>query len=418
MKTLNTHFLALLLSTGALLGARGEDFRTNINPALLYYQAFLAAPDPMSDADTKYLASKKGREQKLPERFGKIVAGSDYQFHLVRRAAHAAVPCDWGMDLSPSGPLVQLPHLGRAKAVGQTAQLRAVWALQHGRQEDARDDLLAAFVLARNAASDGLLIGTFVQHVIEGLDYRTVAQHFGEFTPETLQQLVAGFEAAPARHLLAACIPSERGLNDWVLRKIQESQRAHPGDDAKAMAGLRESGLVEALEFGGNTNIWKRLVAASGGTTEGLLKLFRDVEPLCDRLAELMALPQPQFEPQAKQFFTDLGAGSNPFLQVWANVWGQFGFRWREFRAQAQQEMVRAAVQYKLQGESGLKSVTDPFGTGPFSCRRFVFKGVDRGFELKSAYAGADAPFIMIFVEKPGPAFEVTGPDAGKAIAE
>jgi hypothetical protein len=41
---------------------------------------------------------------------------------------------------------------------------------------------------------------------------------------------------------------------------------------------------------------------------------------------------------------------------------------------------------------------------------------VDRGFELKSAYAGANGPFAMIFVEKPGSPFEVSGPDAGKAI--
>ena len=57
-------------------------------------------------------------------------------------------------------------------------------------------------------------------------------------------------------------------------------------------------------------------------------------------------------------------------------------------------------------------------GNGPFGLQRFVFKGVDRGFELKSAYAGADAPFVMIFVEKQGPAFQVVGPDAGKAITQ
>jgi hypothetical protein len=46
------------------------------------------------------------------------------------------------------------------------------------------------------------------------------------------------------------------------------------------------------------------------------------------------------------------------------------------------------------------------------------FKGADRGFEVKSAYAGADAPFVMIFVEKQGPAFQVIGPEAGKAIIQ
>ena len=78
--------------------------------------------------------------------------------------------------------------------------------------------------------------------------------------------------------------------------------------------------------------------------------------------------------------------------------------------------MMHAAVEYKLHGESGLKSVTDPFGNGPFSFRRFVFKGVDRGFELKSAYDGGEGPFVFIFVEKQGPLFQISGADTGKAV--
>ena len=73
MKTTTFTCLALLLLT--LPAARSEPLRTDINPALLYYQAFLMAPQAMSDADSEYLGSKAGREQKLPERFGKIVAG-------------------------------------------------------------------------------------------------------------------------------------------------------------------------------------------------------------------------------------------------------------------------------------------------------------------------------------------------------
>ncbi len=143
MKPMKPICFSLLVVAGVLSGARGGEFRTDINPALLYYKAFLAAPDPMSEADRTYLESRKGQEQKLPERFGKIVAGYDMQFQLVRQAAHATVPCDWGNDLTV-GPSLPLSYLGRAKAVAQTAQLRAVWALQQGRQADARDDLLAA----------------------------------------------------------------------------------------------------------------------------------------------------------------------------------------------------------------------------------------------------------------------------------
>jgi hypothetical protein len=422
MKTMKPICLSLLVLTGTLLGVRGEQFRTDINPALLYYRAFLVATEPMSDADRDYLASKKGKEQKLPERFGKIVAGYDNQFHLVRRAAHATVPCDWGLDFS-DGPNLLLPHLARAKAVARAAQLRAVWNLQHGRQEDARDDLLAAFVLGRNAGSDPILISALVQFAVEALDYDTVAQYFGEFPPETLKQLVDGFDAAPARRTVAACMPSEKSLGNWMLNTLLELQKAHPGDDAKVMAGFRDSGLVAAIESIGYTNFLPQLVAASGGSSERALTLLRETEPLWPRIAEIMTLPPPEYEAQAKQFLADSYKSQNPFFIELNILFTGFGLsgqnfqcRPREFRAQAQLAMVHAAVEYKLHGEAGLKRVMDPFGNGPFGFRRFVFKGVDRGFELKSAYAGADAPFGMIFVEKQGPAFQITGPDAGKAI--
>jgi hypothetical protein len=58
----------------------------------------------------------------------------------------------------------------------------------------------------------------------------------------------------------------------------------------------------------------------------------------------------------------------------------------------------------------------DPLGNGPFTCQRFVFEGVDRGFELKSAYAGLKYPCALIFVEKEGPAFRTDGPYLGHPL--
>jgi hypothetical protein len=422
MKTLKLICLSVLMLVGTVLGVRGEAARTNINPALLYYQAFIVAPEPISAEDWKYLESKKGREQKLPDRFGPIVAATDNQFRLVRQAAHAALPCDWGIDLSV-GPNSLLPHLGRAKAIANTSQLRVAWALQHGHQAEARDDLLATFVMGRHAGSDALLISALVQNIIGNINCNTVAQHFGEFTPETLQQLVAGFDAAPVSVTMAECIVSEKRLGDWMLTQLLELRKAYPDDDAKVMAGFHDSGIVSAMTTVGHTNFWPQLIAASGGTSEGVLKLLHETEPLFPRLAEVLALPPAEYEMQSKQFSAEMQASKNPFFisfdlfKGWHLTQQQLRPRPREFRAQAQLAMVHAAVEYKLHGESGLKSVQDPFGKGPFSFQRFVFKGVDRGFELKSAYAGSDAPFAMIFVEKQGAAFYVTGPEAGKAIA-
>jgi hypothetical protein len=417
MKTTKITCLSLLILTGTLLVLRAEPYRTDINPALLYYRAFLLAPDPMSDADRDYLWSKKGKEQKLPERFGKIAAGYDNQFSLVREAAHSTVPCDWGIDMSP-GPATQLPHLARAKAVAQAAQLRAMWDLQHGNQTGARDDLLAAFVLGRNVSRDGFLIGALVQTAIEAIEYSTVAQNFGQFSPETLKQLVDGFDTAPARGTMAAAIMTEKLFDpvDWLANKIQKLQQENPGNDAKVMETIREDENVQGFEYYGSgerdTNVWQRIFNASGGTSDGLLKLVRDMEPLYPRLARIMTLPLPEYEDQIQKFDAEIRKSQNPLVQVIFP--DPLRPRTREFRIQAEQAMVRAAVEYKLHGESGLKSVMDPCGNGPFTFQRFVFEGVDRGFELKSAYTGY--PCALIFVEKEGTLFYIDGPHIGQAV--
>src|SRR5207247_5457799 len=158
-------------------------------------------------------------------RFGELLARYDNQFKLVRQAAQATVPCDWGIDLSP-GPATLLPHLARCKAMAQAARLRAMWSLQNGQQAEARDDLLAAFALGRNSARDGVLIAALVQIAVENIVCATVAENWHQFTPEILKQLADGFAAAPPRVTMAACIPMEKSsFPGWLGDKILALQK-------------------------------------------------------------------------------------------------------------------------------------------------------------------------------------------------
>jgi hypothetical protein len=337
----------------------------------------------------------------------------------VRQAAQATVPCDWGIDMS-AGPATQLPHLSRAKAVAVALLFRLPWELQHGQQDAARDDVLATFTLARNVPRDGTLIGVLVQQAVEAIVYANVAGHFGEFSATTLKQLEDGFDAAPARISLAATVAMEltNGPIFWE-RTIQELQAANPGDDAKVMDEIRahvdhHDFLYNVSVEDWNTNLWEEIVTASGGTSEGVVRLFREIEPLYPRLAEIMSHPEAAYEQQSKQFDAEIKKSQNPLIPVlFPNAMHS---RSRECRTQAWETMFRAAAEYKLHGEAGLKTVLDPFGNGPFAFHRFVFEGVDRGFELKSAYAGLGFPCKIIFVEKNGTPFSVEGPYAGKAI--
>lgn len=419
MTTKNAIFTLLLIGAVAVPSLGAQSLRTDINPALLYYQAFLVAPE-ISETDFDYLATNNLWSPTLPERFGELVGRYDAEFKILRQAAISTATCDWGLDLS-EGPATLLPHLSRCKAAMIGARYRVAWELQQQRQAEARDDLLAAFTLARNASRDGTLISVLVQLAAESIGCNSIAENFGKFSPRTLQQLVQGIDAAPARGTAAASIALEKvTFHDWLLRKTQELQKANPGDDAKVMAGIHDvlRAFDELNPEGQNDaqpSLWERLVKSSGNTSEGILNLLREESQACDRLAIVMALPYAEFDAQAKPFAAELKQSPNPLLSQ--SLPACLKARQREFKVQVWLAMLHTALAYRLHGDPGLLSVSDPCGQGPFAFQRFVFDGVDRGFQLKSAFEGSGFPEILIFVEKPGLPFFLDGPYAGQARA-
>jgi hypothetical protein len=402
--------LSLLVSSAALSCRAAEALETSINPALQYYQAFLLTPDlPKADAD--YLLMNNWQGQQLSERVGKLLSEYDNQFKVVCQAARSTAPCDWGIDRS-NGPTTLLPHLARAKAVATAARLRVMWHLQHGRQEDAREELLAVFALARNVSSDGTLIGLLVQIASEAINCTTLAANFGRFAPETLEQLAIALEARPHRRTLAECMITERAFSlDWTERKIRELQRQSPGDDAKVMEGIHQ--LFEPLQE--TPDLWQRIVQAAGGTSEGMLRLLQEREQVYNRTAQFVTLPYAEYTRQVKAFSEEVANSPNPFVSE--TIPKFIKAREREFRILATLELVRAGIAYRLHREEGLKGVTDPCGEGPFAFRRFLFEGVDRGFELKSAFDLGGNQSVLIFVEKEGPPFQVDGNYPGRPLS-
>lgn len=412
MKTKIVSWTLLMIGVVAV-GARDESFRTDINPALLYGRAFLLAPD-LAQADSDYLFTNNWQGQRVSERAGKLLAQYDNQFKLLRQAAHCTVPCDWGIDMS-AGPATLLPGLARVKAASQTTRLRVQWHLQNGREADACEDLLAALALARNASRDGTLISILVQIASEWIDCSTIAANFGRFSPETLKKLAEGMDGPPARRTVAECLGTEKVLFlDWTRNKILELQQQYPGDDAKVMEGIHQifDGFQGPQED--SAKVWQRVIDAAGGTSEGMLKLLHEREQIFEQTAPMFSLPYDEYQKQVKVFMEDLEKSANPFLKESAPPF--IKSRQREFRIQAMLGMVHAAIEYRLHGESGSKSVTDPCGKGPFAFRRFVFEGVDRGFELRSEYNVDKNIAVLIFVEKEGPPFQVDGNYPGRRM--
>jgi hypothetical protein len=411
MKMTQSFCLPWLVLTCAATVLVAQPFRTDINPALTYYQAFNVAPD-LSQKDRDYLFTNEWRGQKLPDRFGELLAGYDNEFRLLRQAAQSTVACDWGIDFSP-GPETLLGHLFRAKNAAQAARLRVMWDLQQNDQTKACTDLLAALALGRNASADGSLISALVQFAVERIVCSTVAENFNHFSPETLTQIADKLNGPPRRGTVADCVPTEKSFEDWFINRVVELQAENPGNDAKVMDGFHQRwDSATSSPEGQTTNTWPQLVTASEGTSDGVIKLLRDMEPLYARLADIESLPLAQYEEGMKEFSAEVTNSPNPFVREFFPAWQKA--RPKEFAASADLAMVQAAVQYKLHGQDGLNTVTNPLGPRPFNLQRFIFDGVDRGFELNANYAGVGYPEVFIFVETDGPPFLVFGKNAGK----
>jgi hypothetical protein len=261
-----------------------------------------------------------------------------------------------------------------------------------------------------------------VQFASETMICYTIAENFHRFTPESLKQLADGFAAAPARGTVAACIPAEKAsFLDWLENNILELQKENPGNDAKVMAGI--SKLVSSFEGGGEgegpsnkpeVRFSDAIASAAGGTSAGVLKLVHDEAALYQRLQPVVALPFREYEEQMRPLLAEIQYSSNPLVKMTFPVFEKC--RPKEFAVQAASAMVQAAIEYKLRGDEGFQSVVDPCGDGPLGFQRFTFEGVDRGFQLKSAYAGRGFPETLIFVEKEGTPFYVNGQKAGQAM--
>ncbi|MBI5385256.1 MAG: hypothetical protein HZA90_11295 [Verrucomicrobia bacterium] len=404
--------LALFLTDVA---SADNGLRTDINPALLYWQATAAMPDR---AAQDHLFTNEWRGHALDEQFEKQIATYDNAFKLLRQAARQKAPCDWGYDLT-QGPELLLPGLAKAKLLSQAARLRTRWHLEHGRPDDARDDLLAAFVLGRQVSKDGILISALVQVAIENILASGVAENWFRFSPETLQQIMDGLAAVPARGTMVQCVATERiAFKDWLTRKIQGLQAASRNEGEalqKTQELLRSIMSGEEAPQGPAPPTPEAIIQSAGSTTAGLLRKLKELDALYDEAAVLMTVPYDQFLPQIKAFNKKVANHPNLFVHVFFPVFEKC--RLKEFAIEVKLAMLRAAVAYRRSGEAGLSQVADPLFNGSFQFRRFEFDGVDRGFELRSQMRYLDDwNASLIFLEKDGPAFHLDGKNAGKAL--
>jgi hypothetical protein len=414
MKKLYWSFLATIAWLAANQVHAQQASGKDINPALLYWQAFAVSPE-LSQSESKQFFESEWRNQPLDKEAAATAAKYDHVFKLLRQAAHSTTPCDWGIDLS-AGPETLLPHLAKAKRCAQAAVLRARLALQKNRQDDAAQNLIAAFALGRNTATDKVLISCMVQFAIESIVTGELAQQWDLFRPETIAAVLKGIDSAPPRTLVAECIPTEKkSFYDWIVEKTEQIRAKHPGSDAAAVAEITTLFNQMFTEEGSpDKGKGAQIIRAAGGSTAGILEYLRPLEHLYAEFESVLKLPYKDYNAAAEQLRA--GIESHPNLIVKEMMGALLNCRIKEFRVQSREAMIRAAFEIRNDPAHGLEKIADPFGNGPFEYSRFVLDGVDRGFKLKSGLVYPDYSDVLIFAERSGPAFYIDGPKAGQKI--
>jgi len=389
------------------------DFRTDINPALLYFQAYQNMPQ-LSEADSKQLFDTWTNQ--IDEHARELLKQYDNSFKGLRRARFAKVPCDWGYDLN-DGPEALLPGLAPAKRLANAARLRAMAALDANNFDNALEDLQSGLVLGRNLSRDRILISALVQIAMENILSSVVMESYYRLSADELDAIVAAFASAPARGTIADTIPTEdNAFFGYIQRKVDRMLAESRGDTElfwKKFEAFWDPIATDAEANKGPEPSAKAVREAAQGQTEELLKLLNEMPGWYAETARIMNLTYPEYKTEGPPFFNRVTESPNPFIQQFFRVFRNV--RPKEFSVMVRMEMLRGAAAYKRGGLEALKAVQDPLIGGPFEFERVKFEGEDRGFQLKSKEKFRDFDEVMIFLEKPGKPFRLDGKNAGTA---
>ena len=378
--------LPLILLAGTTLAAAPQP-RTDVNPALLYWQAFSTLPD-YKTGDGQYLGPDWAKG--TPDAGAADVAGRyDGTSKILRRAAATKAPCDWGNDLS-DGPATVLPNVAKIRRVAQAMALRTRVALDEGREAEAKNDLIALLYLGRRSAIDGALVQVMIGMSVEDMIVSFTAGHLHEFTSATLRGLSTAFDEGPRRITVADAVRVERvAFYGWMLDQVEAFRAAHPGDDAKVLEDFRE--LMRRNIDGGNDATANRIIDASGATAAGLLSYIKQVAPVYDAMGKVTTAPHDQLDQSIEEFAAMKESNTN--LLVRYLIPNITRARSKELESIARLAMLKAAIAYKTGGDDAFRQIRDPFGDGPFERSGTA----DDGFELRSKLAAQNTKASMDF---------------------
>lgn len=407
MKLTAPFALCFGLLSGPLLAQPVETHRTDINPALLYWQAIVLTP-VLSAEDRTYLSTNEIDGSPLSERLKTLTASYNTAFRVIQQAALQTAPCDWGYDLT-YGPTLLLPGLGKAKHFAQVEQFRFRAHLENHSARDAVQEWLAVRTYSHRLATDGTLISRMVQIAMDSIQLTTLAENWFRLDDASLRALQRGIENPPKGGTIAESFAFERTMmRDWFLRQVELifNSTQDPGQRRQLVVQrLRELASDE------DRGIPEQFLAAAGGKVENIIPLLRQLDPLYDQATQLVAMPYDEFERHIPGFEATLKTNANPLVKlVFPEVKRA---RAKEFTGQTLEAILKAALARRLDGDAAFNAIVSPLTGKPFEVKPVESGGKSRGFLIRSGDPEKDPNRAQIFLESDGPPLRLRGPRVG-----
>lgn len=373
---------ALLVAVAAGLASAAPQPRTDINPGLLYWQAFAALPR-LNDADRTTLdrfaeqlsawsnGSAPTDAVVAPPNAQALVGRYTRSMELLQRARESITPCDWGADPT-DGPDMLVPDTRGVRELTKVAVLQAALQLDLGRADESVDTLLADLTLARNFAKDGTLVSVLVQQGAEGLFVDYMAARLGRYPVSAIARLRQGLTQLPPRVTVMSSVALERNFSRWMVDQVNWQVQRQGGEGSKAYAASRD---VFLDLFGPQKPAGEKAITAldqaTGGTVEGLRRLLDDLDSWFDRAQRLASAGPDTVKQATAEFAQRLENSSNPIASAVIPNIGRA--RTRELANVSRWAMLEAGLAQATGGAAAFVAVVDPL-----SGISFRAKSVDR----------------------------------------
>ncbi len=400
MKAKLTLFTLLMAYT--VSAQQGWTDRTDINPALIYWKEFLLIAENSNHEQVNANQDKPILDQE----YGIVVHAYDEHFQRLSKVRKLTAKCEWGNDFA-EGPTLLLPHLSPAKRTSQITRLRVRYYLENDQPDQAVEDLLTTFTLARHVGVESILINLLIEIAMNGILLDAIAENFHLFPDEALRDLRNGLKSLPKGGNISATIWTERHfMAGWVEKKILDALKITNGDKTKAIQ------IIESkIGTFGKADDWENLfMKKSNGSIDDLLKLVQATYPYYQEAIPLFQLPPQESLDAIEVHGRKVKESDNPFVNMLFPALSKA--RLKELANRVRMAMLEAAIEYRLEGKTGFERVIDPFSESPFKMTRVIYKNKDRGFVLTSEFN--DAVYNrQAFVETPGERFMLWGKTIG-----